>query len=99
MVVLQNATDLKTLYVYKYFWSNKEKIQSAWQKWTFDDNITGFDFIDSTLYLILNGQQLVEMPVENALTDTGLEYTLLLDNRVDGTVPGVFYNSQTNKTP
>ena len=98
MVVLQNATDLKTLYVYKYFWSGKEKIQSAWQKWTFDDNITGFDFIDSTLYLILNGQQLVEMPVENALTDTGLEYTLLLDNRVDGTVPGVFYNSQTNKT-
>ena len=52
MVVLQNATDLKTLYVYKYFWSGKEKIQSAWQKWTFDDNITGFDFIDSTLYLI-----------------------------------------------
>ena len=98
MVVLQNATDLKTLYVYKYFWSGKEKIQSAWQKWTFDDNITGFDFIDSTLYLILNGQQLVEMPVENALTDAGLEYTLLLDNRVDGTVPGVFYNSQTNKT-
>ena len=84
MVVLQNATDLKTLYVYKYFWSNKEKIQSAWQKWTFNDNVTGFDFIDSTLYLILNAQQLVEMPVENALTDEGLEYTLLLDNRVDG---------------
>jgi hypothetical protein len=98
MVVLQNATDLKTLYVYKYFWSGKEKIQSAWQKWTFDDNVTGFDFIDSTLYLILNGRQLVEMPVENALTDVGLEYTLLLDNRVDGAVPGVFYNSQTNKT-
>lgn len=107
MVVLQNATDLKTLYVYKYFWSGKEKIQSAWQKWTFDDNITGFDFIDSTLYLILNGQQLVEMPVENALTDTGLEYTLLLDNRVDGTrdydednTPDltVSYSSQDNET-
>jgi len=98
MVVLQNATDLKTLYVYKYFWTNKEKIQSAWQKWTFEDNITGFDFIDSTLYLILNGQQLVEMPVENALTDEGLEYTLLLDNRVDGTVPTVSYDSQTNRT-
>jgi len=98
MVVLQNATDLKTLYVYKYFWTNKEKIQSAWQKWTFEDNITGFDFIDSTLYLILNGQQLVEMPVENALTDEGLDYTLLLDNRVDGTVPTVSYDSQTNRT-
>ena len=98
MVVLQNATDLKTLYVYKYFWSNKEKIQSAWQKWTFDDNVTGFDFIDSTLYLILNAQQLVEMPVENALTDEGLEYTLLLDNRVDGSVPDVSYSSQDNET-
>jgi hypothetical protein len=84
MVLLQNATDAKTLYVYKYFWSGKEKIQSAWQKWTFDDDVTGFDFIDSTLYLILNGKVLVEMPVENAITDTGLDYTLLLDNRVDG---------------
>ena len=98
MVLLQNATDLKTLYVYKYFWSSKEKIQSAWQKWEFDDNVTGFDFIDSTLYLILNGQQLVEMPVENALTDEGLDYTLLLDNRVDGSVPTVSYDSQTNRT-
>jgi len=98
MVVLQNATDLKTLYVYKYFWSNKEKIQSAWQKWTFNDNVTGFDFIDSTLYLILNAQQLVEMPVENALTDEGLEYTLLLDNRVDGDGKTVSYSSQTNRT-
>jgi len=98
MVLLQNATDAKTLYVYKYFWSGKEKIQSAWQKWTFDDDVTGFDFIDSTLYLILNGKVLVEMPVENAITDTGLDYTLLLDNRVDGAGKTVSYNEQTNRT-
>lgn len=98
MVLLQSSTDLTTLYVYKYFWSGKEKIQSAWQKWTFSDSITGFDFIDSTLYLILEGKQLVEMPVENALTDTGLDYTLLLDNRVDGGLTTVSYNNQTNRT-
>jgi len=98
MLVLQSANDPKTLFVYKYFWSGKEKIQSAWQKWTFDDAITGFDFIDSTLYLILNGIQLVEMPVENALTDTGLDYTLLLDNRIDGAVATVNYDDQTNRT-
>ena len=98
MVLLQNATDAKTLFVYKYFWSGKEKIQSAWQKWTFDDDVTGFDFIDSTLYLILNGKVLVEMPVENAITDTGLDYTLLLDNRVDGAGKTVSYNEQTNRT-
>ena len=98
MVLLQTNTDQKTLFVYKYFWSGKEKIQSAWQKWEFDDNVTGFDFIDSTLYLILDGKQLVEMPVENALTDTGLDYTLLLDNRVDGSVATISYNDQTNRT-
>ena len=98
MLLLQSSTDLTTLYVYKYFWSGKEKIQSAWQKWTFSDSITGFDFIDSTLYLILEGKHLVEMPVENALTDTGLDYTLLLDNRVDGAGKTVSYNNQTNRT-
>jgi len=107
MVLLQNDTDAKTLYVYKYFWSGKEKIQSAWQKWTFDDDVTGFDFIDSTLYLILNGKVLVEMPVENALTDVGFDYTLLLDNRVDGdrdydndNFPDLLvnYDEETNRT-
>ena len=42
MVLLQDNRDPKILYVYKYFWSGKEKIQSAWQKWEFDDNVTGF---------------------------------------------------------
>jgi hypothetical protein len=98
MVLLQDDTNQNLLYVYKYFWSNKEKIQSAWQKWEFDDNVTGFDFIDSTLYLILDGKTLVEMPVENALTDEGLDYTLLLDNRVDGSVPSVSYDSLDNET-
>ena len=98
MVLLQDDTNQNLLYVYKYFWSGKEKIQSAWQKWEFADNVTGFDFIDSTLYLILDGKTLVEMPVENALTDEGLDYTLLLDNRVDGSVPNVSYDSLTNRT-
>jgi len=82
MVLVQDSTNQNTLYVYKYFWNGKEKIQSAWQKWVFADNITGFDFIDSTLYLILDGKQLVQMPVENALTEAGLDYTLLLDSRI-----------------
>ena len=35
-IVLNTSEDPKTLFVYKYFWSNKEKIQSAWMKFTFD---------------------------------------------------------------
>jgi hypothetical protein len=98
MVLLQDNRDPKILYVYKYFWSGKEKIQSAWQKWEFANPINGFDFIDSTLYLILEGQRLVEMPVENALTDAGLDFTLLLDSRVDGQTCTVTYDDQTNRT-
>jgi hypothetical protein len=98
MILIQAEGEPKSLYVYKYFWTNKEKIQSAWMKWTFDDDITGLNFIDSTLYLILNGKVLVQAPVENALVDTGLDYTLLLDNRVDGDGLTVSYNSQDNET-
>ena len=98
MILIQAEDEPKSVYVYKYFWTNKEKIQSAWMKWTFDDDITGLNFIDSTLYLILNGKALVQTPVENALVDTGLDYTLLLDNRVDGYGLTVSYNEQTNRT-
>jgi len=98
MILIQAEDEPKSLYVYKYYWTNKEKIQSAWMKWTFDDDITGLNFIDSTLYLILNGKVLVQAPVENALVDTGLDYTLLLDNRVDGDGLTVSYNSQDNET-
>jgi hypothetical protein len=56
MVLLQTNTDQKTLFVYKYFWSGKEKIQSAWQKWEFDDNVTGFDRDRFGLYCVIREQ-------------------------------------------
>ena len=51
-IVIDTSKDPKTLFVYKYFWSNKEKIQSAWMKFTFERDVRGFDFIDSDLHLI-----------------------------------------------
>jgi hypothetical protein len=83
-----STNTLKTLYVYKYFWSNKEKIQSAWMKFTFDRDVVGFDFIDSQLYMITKdteGLHLEFLTLEDGLKDTGLDYSLLLDSRLDGT--------------
>jgi len=42
------------LYVYKWYDKDRKKIQSAWCKWQFEDdiNIVGISFIDSYLYLI-----------------------------------------------
>jgi hypothetical protein len=54
-VLVQSLAEQSSLYVYKYFWSGKEKIQSAWQKFTFNGGvIRGFDFVDSTLYLLVS---------------------------------------------
>ena len=55
-VLVQSLAEQDCLYVYKYFWSGKEKIQSAWQKFTLggNDPIRGFDFVDSTLYLLVS---------------------------------------------
>jgi hypothetical protein len=96
-------SDLKTLYVYKYFWSNKEKIQSAWMKFTFDRDVVGFDFIDSKLYMITKddeGLHLEFLTLEDGLTDGDLGYSLLLDSRVDSADGDltVSYSASTKKS-
>jgi len=103
-IVLSTTADAKTLFVYKYFWSNKEKIQSAWMKFTFGRDIRGFDFIDSNLHLITadsDGLHLEKLTLEDGLTDEGLDYTLYLDSKVDGADEDIvvsLYNPATKVT-
>ena len=56
ILVALSKNDRNNLYVYKYFWNNKEKLQSSWSKWTFgsDTTILNVDFIDSELFLVIN---------------------------------------------
>jgi len=92
LVQSQSSPDQSSLFVYKYFWSGKEKIQSAWQKFTFGGIIRGFDFVDSTLYLFVNrngGLYLEKLTLEEGYVDKreGLgeyfawdaDYPILLD--------------------
>jgi hypothetical protein len=101
-LVITTDDDLKTLFVYKYFWSNKEKIQSAWMKFTFDRDIVGCDFIDSKLFMLTSdteGLHLESLTLEDGLKDSGLDYTLYLDSRVEGSDVNVsLYNPTTKKT-
>ena len=103
-IVMSTTADAKTLFVYKYFWSNKEKIQSAWMKFTFNRDIRGFDFIDSNLHLITadtDGLHLEKLTLEDGLTDEGLDYTLYLDSKVDGADEDIvvsLYNPATKVT-
>ena len=98
------------LYIYKYFWSGKEKIQSAWQSFQFpySDDILGFDFIDSTLYLFMQrGTNIILEKLileEGIVDDTNLlwksDYSLLLDSAVLDVTPNPLtgYDPLTNKT-
>jgi hypothetical protein len=75
------------MFVYKFFWQNKEKVQSAWQKFTFNREIVSIGFIESDLYVITKDTTdtfLEVLPMENDLQDAELTYTILLDSRIDG---------------
>jgi len=100
-IVMSTTADARTLFVYKYFWSNKEKIQSAWMKFTFGRDIRGFDFIDSNLHLITadsDGVHLEKLTLEDGITDAGLDYTLYLDSKVDGSTLTTSYDAASKTT-
>jgi hypothetical protein len=100
-IIVNTTEDRKTLFVYKYFWSNKEKIQSAWMKFTFDREVRGFDFIDSNLHLLTkddDGLHLEQLTLEDGLKDTNLDYTLYLDSRVDGSTLTTSYDAAAKTT-
>ena len=109
MIVAKSSTDDYTLFVYKYYWQNKEKIQSAWMKFTYSRKIRGFDFIDSDLLLLTEdteGLHLEKATMENGLVDDGLTYKLYLDSRIAGdakdendiNILTVAYNSSAKTT-
>ena len=100
-IVIGTSKDPKTLFIYKYFWSNKEKVQSAWMKFTFERDVRGFDFIDSELHLITadtDGLHLEKLTLEDGITDTDLDYTLYLDSKVDGADLTTSYDAASKTT-
>jgi len=100
-IVLGTSGDRNTLFVYKYFWSNKEKIQSAWMKFTFGREIRGFDFIDSNLHLFTkddDGLHLEKLTLEDGIKDAGLDYTLYLDSKIDGSELTTSYDAPSKTT-
>jgi hypothetical protein len=102
VIVASSNENLNELYVYKYFWSNKEKIQSAWMRFDFRKEIVGMGFIDSDLYVVTKDGFLEKMAMEAGHKDTGLNYSLHLDRRVQDLASSPTltrsYDSGTNRT-
>jgi len=67
----------QTLYMYRYFFSENKKVLSSWFKWDFGVNIKGFEFIDSSLYIVATNDTagetyILNMPLNFDGEDEGL---------------------------
>ena len=76
-----------TLYIYKYFFTGDEKLQSSWSKWTIDSsaNILGIEFLDNILYLLVSrsdGVFLEKINIESGYTDAASDFTICLDRKI-----------------
>ena len=88
LIAILSGDEPSSLYMYTYFWNNRQKVLSSWSKFTFTGNIRGMEFIESDLYIILdhnNQTQILTLPLEAGLVDDA-GYNTHLDMRVLTTV-------------
>ena len=112
MILVQTDNDPQALYVYRYYWRGREKLQASWSRWTFSGDVIGVSFnrADITL-LIKRGNDLylerINLSVDDATNYTTNKFSIHLDRRVQlqtsglTTIPytdaGVIYVDQTGK--
>jgi len=88
-ICVVSESDNKSMYIYKYYWEGAQKILASWSKFTFPFSVVGFEFVESDLYIVAtkNGKtELLVMPLEEKLVDTGVSFNTYLDMRVEGVV-------------
>ncbi len=107
ILIALSSEEQNCLYVYQYYINNRQKLQSAWSKWSFgnssDNKILNIDFIESELFILMqnsNGVELLKIETAPAHTDTDATYLTHLDRKVNEATTGVSssYNSGTGQT-
>ena len=76
------------VFVYKYYWSDGEKLQASWSRWRFgkNDRVLNCDFIESTLFMVVqreDGIHLEKITEEPTSAEVEWDFLLRLDSRVD----------------
>jgi len=51
MLLCLNSVDKKVVYVYKWYDSDSQRLQSAWSKWIFDKDVLNISFNNSRMYI------------------------------------------------
>jgi hypothetical protein len=87
ILVAQSGNTPNELYVYKFYWSGDEKLQSSWSKWPLKENtrIHNIDFMGTKLFILLSkpdGLYIEYIDIQEALTEDDLPFQVLLDRKV-----------------
>jgi hypothetical protein len=87
VMVALSEEEANALYVYRWYYNGPEKLQSAWQRWTFTSGSTilNCEFIESDLWLVISrpdGVFIEYVPIEPGKVDEGSEMLVHLDRRV-----------------
>lgn len=103
VLVIQASGSTSTLWIYKFFNNGGQRVQSSWFKFTFTDaTIKNVDFIDSTLYLLVQrteGLFLESMDFAPGQADTDSTFKIALDRRIKETdCSSRNYSASTDKT-
>lgn len=75
------------VFVYKFYYSGQEKVQSSWSRWCFPtgSEILDVEFIESTCWVVLKYQgntYLLRQDVAPGISEIDMAYTIHLDLRV-----------------
>lgn len=102
-IAMISEVERNVVYIYKYFWNDQEKLQSAWYKWTFPttDTILSAEFVESVIYLIIrraDGVYFESMSVNPGYKDEGFTFGLHLDRKITEASCTASYDSITNQT-
>ncbi len=96
------SQDASTLYIYKYHFAGREKVQSAWFKYTLSGaEILSAEFIESALYVVANksgNTVLFQIHFDAGRFDVDQEYVTRLDYRLTEADVTASYNSGNNQT-
>lgn len=87
-------TDPNAVYVYRYYWSASEKLQSSWSRWTFGGKVLNVDFNMSDIYALIqrtDGVYLerINLSRDDARAVTSTNFPVHLDRRVKLETGGV----------
>ncbi len=102
ILAVLTTSETGSIYVYKYHFAGKEKMQSAWFKYTFSGlTILNAEFIESSLYVLGNKSGktiLLKIQFDAGRFDTNQTYVTRLDFRFVETDCTRTYDSASNKT-